>query len=324
MSARQDTISVVIAAYNRGPKIADTLNSVLSQSTQANEILVVDDGSTDDTVPFIREYYPQVRLVEAKHGGQSAARNRGAQKASSDTIIFLDSDDLMRPNAIKTILELIRRFPEAHAVFTDHGYVNHQSGATLDNHHSQLPQFSRFGLVAPVRSDELGRVYDRRLYYQLLRGNILQQPWTTRRSSFLRLGGFSEDLRNNEDWDLYLRIAYTYPVVVSDCVLSTHVVESERDHVHLSAGQDEMNMLILQRHSKARCWANLWAQVPIRQKLGLYYKAFGDQECAKGNLALATREYFRSFRQWPFDRVVVARLLMWSLRLLGPQHYANR
>lgn len=317
MNTEKHSISIVIAAYNRGPRIAATLDSVLLQSTLVQEIIVVDDGSTDNTVSFIQENYPCIRLIEAKHGGQSAARNRGAAEAVSDTIVFFDSDDLMHPNAIQIITELIQRFPEAHAVFTDHRYVNHALGIVLDNHHKSLPQFARFNSITPIREDGHSRLYDRRLYYQLLRGNILQQPWAVRRNSFLHLGGFANDLPSNEDWDLFLRITYDYPVAVSDCVISTHIVEPTRNHVHLSTGQDQTNMEILQRHSTHRGWANIRAQAPIRKKLGMYHKSFGDQEYANGNLPRATGEYYRSFCQWPFDHVVAARLFMWSFRLLG-------
>lgn len=314
MTSKRADISVVIAAYNRGTRIAATLDSVLNQTVPATEIVVVDDGSTDDTVQFVQSNYPDVRVIQAPHGGQSAARNRGAMEARSDTIVFFDSDDIMHKEAIATFAEIQSLFPEAQAIFTDHRYVNHVSGIVYENHHSTLPQFGCLNTIQPVRSQGMNRLYDRRLYYQLLRGNILQQPWAVRRNCFINIGGFAEDLRSNEDWDLYLRIVHNHPVVVSDHVLSTHVVESERNHVHLSDGQAATNMTVLQRHGVARGWADLRAQLPIRRKLGLYHKAFGDQAQADGDTKRAIDDYFQSLCQWPFDHVVAARLFLWSLR----------
>ena len=88
MSNALPSFAIAIAAYNRGPAIARTLDSVLAQSLPAQDVVVVDDGSVDDTAAFVRSNYPQVRLVSIAHGGQSVARNRGAEEAHAPTWSF--------------------------------------------------------------------------------------------------------------------------------------------------------------------------------------------------------------------------------------------
>ena len=104
--------SVVIPAYNSGRFLGPALDSVLSQRRDDFEILVVDDGSTDDTREVARRY-PRVRLFEQSHGGGSAARNLGVRESSAPIIAFLDSDDLWHPDHLETMLGLLEREPEA-------------------------------------------------------------------------------------------------------------------------------------------------------------------------------------------------------------------
>jgi len=88
------TISAVIPTYNRASVIVEALESALDQTRPANEIIVVDDGSTDETKSVVARYGAKVRYIRQENGGPSAARNRGIQEASSDFIALLDSDDL--------------------------------------------------------------------------------------------------------------------------------------------------------------------------------------------------------------------------------------
>ncbi len=313
----EPTLSVVIAAYDRGPRIAETLDTVLGQSRPAAEVIVADDGSTDGTAAFVRERYPGVRLLALPHGGQSAARNAGARAARGDAVVFFDSDDLMLPHALETLADCLRRFPEARAAFADHRYENAVTGRALENHHATLPQFRRLWGVPAERADGKARLYGRPLYYALLHGNLLQQPWAVRREAFLALGGFAEDLRSNEDWELFLRLAYDVPLVLTDQVISTHRVEKEKDHVHLAPGQDETNMAVIRRHLRARRWRDPRAWLVLRRRLAGYLKHAGDRERPAG-LGRAWRHYARSLWLWPFDAVVAARaLVLWPVMMLA-------
>src|ERR1035441_5323830 len=107
------SISVVIPAYNRSRFIAETLESVLAQTLQPDEVLVVDDGSTDDTAAIAESFVPRVRVFRRSNQKQAAARNFGVMQATSEWIAFNDADDLWDPNKLELQMEELARHPEA-------------------------------------------------------------------------------------------------------------------------------------------------------------------------------------------------------------------
>jgi len=107
-------VSVVIPLYNKAPYIARALNSVLSQTIQDFEVIVVDDGSTDDGVEVVRGFDdPRIRLIQQENRGVSAARNRGIEAARAELVAFLDADDEWLPRFLETILRLRVLYPDA-------------------------------------------------------------------------------------------------------------------------------------------------------------------------------------------------------------------
>jgi glycosyltransferase involved in cell wall biosynthesis len=103
------TISVVIPSYNAGTLLRETLDSVLSQSYPAHEIIVVDDGSTDDTAALVRDYGHAVRYIWQENQGQAVARNTGIAAATGDWIALLDSDDVFLPIVFSELQRRLRR-----------------------------------------------------------------------------------------------------------------------------------------------------------------------------------------------------------------------
>jgi len=102
-------VSVVIPLYNKGPHIARALNSVLAQTFQDFEVIVVDDGSTDDGAEVVRGVDdPRIRLIQQENRGVSAARNRGIEAARAELIAFLDADDEWLAEHLETIIRLRR------------------------------------------------------------------------------------------------------------------------------------------------------------------------------------------------------------------------
>lgn len=308
-------VTLVIPSYRRGAKILPTLESVAAQTRQPDEIIVVNDGGYPETTECVRRSFPAVKVLEVPHGGAPAARNYGAHAATSRVLMLLDDDDTLQPHAVETLLRVLTTFPEARAAYADHTYTNHITGEHFANHHSALPSFARLRAVTPVAIRDGIRLYDKRLYYGLLHGNLLQQPWMVYRDTYLGVGGFQPGLGSADDWDIYLRLTRTVPVAQTDEVIANHYVEVGKPHLTLEPQQLETQMEAIRRHIALAGWADPRAVVVLRRRLALYHKGFGDM-ARTASLAEAWRCYWRSFRCWPGDRVVAARLLLWPMMAL--------
>jgi glycosyltransferase involved in cell wall biosynthesis len=176
--------SVVMPAYNSGRFLGPALDSVLSQSRDDYEILVVDDGSTDDTCAVARSH-SRVRLIEQSHGGASAARNLAVREASAPIIAFLDSDDLWHPNHLETMLGLLQREPEA---------IGATSGVEiLSSDGRPTGQTWIFG-----ESEDLLTLS--------CRGCPMLTSAVAARREVLLLEPFDESLSTAQDWDLWIRL----------------------------------------------------------------------------------------------------------------------
>ncbi|MEO8483548.1 MAG: glycosyltransferase family 2 protein [Acidobacteriota bacterium] len=306
----RDTLSLVIASHNRGARIGPTLASVFTQTRLPDEVLVFNDGGSPDTRAYIAASFPSVRVVDGVGGNAGAARNLGAQHASSSLVMFLDDDDQLHPDAVDTLLGLHRAFPEAVAAFADHTFTDRVTGAHVANHHRDVASFHRIAQARPVRVGPEGRLFDRRLYYPMLWGGLLQQPWLVRRDVFLALGGFDTAFRSNEDWELYLRLVHAHAIALTDHVISDHIVEPDRAHVSRSANLTDTSREIIRKHVRlALRGLDVRAAGILLRRLGRHYKTDGDMLLHSAPGA-AWRAYLRSLRTWPFDHVVVARALV--------------
>ena len=207
------TVSVVIPAYNRAGSIGRAVASVGSAPDGRYELIVVDDGSADDTVTRAREaveihHGSAGRVVMQENGGPGAARNRGAQEARGDYLAFLDSDDFWLPGALQTCLAALED-PEAPAlVFLQ--TVDVAEGQAVDAHGRQTEQKRTAGFLEAVRDVPTTRYGS---------CNVI-----VRRDVFESLGGFTSAVTCSEDTDLFLRAAAAGPcLVLSGAPLVAHV-----------------------------------------------------------------------------------------------------
>ncbi len=190
-------VSIVIPAYNGAATIDETLRSVRTQTHGALEIIVVDDGSRDETAAIVRTHAiadPRIRLIETQNGGVAAARNRGWQEAKADLIAFVDADDLWAPSKIeRQLAALDAAGPECGLVYCWHAKIDAQSHVT-DNRER------------PMRE---GQVLD-----HLFRGNFVGNGSAAlvRRQALIDARGFESGLwragaQGCEDILFYARVA---------------------------------------------------------------------------------------------------------------------
>jgi glycosyltransferase involved in cell wall biosynthesis len=189
---------VIIPTYNRSDLVQQAIDSVLWQSFRDWELIVVDDGSTDDTRRVVRERYGlRVRYIYQENHGESAARNRGLELATGEYVAFLDSDDLWHPNKLQRQIEAFKDDPSAGLVSTQAYLMNHDG--------LQLEQ-------APQGCD---RETDVILWADLVLDNVVAGGGSSavvRRACLDHVGWFDTQIRFGEEWDLWLRIARRYEV----------------------------------------------------------------------------------------------------------------
>lgn len=181
--------SVIIPTRDRQALLARTLESVFAQSHQPAEIIVVDDGSSDGTVEFIKSMGDRVRLVQQRHRGPGAARNAGVAVATGDYLTFLDSDDLWLPWSLSAFAEAVERYARPALVCGCFRQFVHED---------ELADCRRLPVEADPFADYLS-VWPRQ---PIVGGSMM----AVRRDEFLRVGGFVEDPINLEDHDLSLKL----------------------------------------------------------------------------------------------------------------------
>lgn len=193
------SVSALIPTYNRSAQVVRAIDSALAQTMPVDEIIVVDDGSTDDTAELIRcRYGTKVRLFRQENKGAAAARNHGLREARGEWIAFLDSDDSWSPTKIERQFEALAAFSSEHGVcFTDCIYDGDPE--------RRASVFQEIGFASAPRLGSLERPAE-----YILRG---QEPFYTpslmiSRSLLEELGGFNEALAVREDTDVLFRLSF--------------------------------------------------------------------------------------------------------------------
>jgi glycosyltransferase involved in cell wall biosynthesis len=190
------TTAVVIPTFNRAGMLSRALDSVLAQSRAPNEILVIDDGSTDATSVLVHDAYPQVRYLRQARRGVSAARNRGIAATGAELIAFLDSDDEWRPHKLERQLAALAAQPDAALAHTDEIWVRNGIRVNPGARHRKAG----------------GRIFRRCLPLCA----ISPSSALIRRRVLEVIGVFDESLPACEDYDLWLRICARFPVCYVD------------------------------------------------------------------------------------------------------------
>ena len=199
-------VSVVIPLYNKAPYIARALASVIIQTRQDFEVIVLDDGSTDDGAEIARRFDdPRIRVIRQENSGVSAARNRGIEAARTDFIAFLDADDEWTPTHLETLLRLRGKYPLAGAYGT--AYLIKRANLTI-----QVPSIDADG-IPPEPWEGLLPNYFKVAFPgpSPLSSSAVAVPKTI----LNEMGGFSTAAWYGEDVDVWGRIALRYPIAFS-------------------------------------------------------------------------------------------------------------
>lgn len=217
----------MIPAFNAGAYLALTLDSILSQTYRDFEVVLVDDGSTDDTAAVAARYSERVRyLSQANSGAPARPRNLGIAAARGRYVCFFDSDDVMMPDKLMRGIALITRHPELGLVFTDFEIIDDRG--TVQGRH--LKRYSNFAKVPKQRlGDGEYRIESLAAFEALFFGNYIGTSSVIVPAGVLQdVGLFDEAVSSGglEDRDMWLRIANRYPLGCVDFVGHQYRVRS--------------------------------------------------------------------------------------------------
>jgi glycosyltransferase involved in cell wall biosynthesis len=234
-------VSVIIPAYNAGECIGRAIESVLGQSYSDYEIVVVDDGSTDNTADIVRQYGDKVRYVHQKNAGVAVARNAGIAVARGDWIAFLDADDEWLPNKLKAQMDLLARNPELRWCASNRYQSDGRHRAVVVN-------------VERVKKCLAGRDFFQNYFAAAVSRvcNIQTSSVVVRKRIFAQLGGFEPSRAQGEDFDMWIRIAHHFPKTgyVAEPLVVMHLdfanIEFTKRRVRSKRGTDAR--AIISRH----------------------------------------------------------------------------
>lgn len=194
MNTETPLVSIIIPAYNASRYIREALESALRQTQKNVEIIVVDDGSTDNTIEYIQSYGDRVRLIEQSNKGAASARNLGAKEARGLWLAFLDADDVWAPEKLE---RQISGIGGRNWSYTDMEFIG--------------------GVNDGLRDSQFTKKHEAQVLKELVQGNFISTSTVLiKRETFEESGGFDESLRSIQDWELWTRVAERNPIVYVD------------------------------------------------------------------------------------------------------------
>lgn len=194
-----EIVTIVLPTYNRCRLVCRAIDSVLEQTYQAYELIVVDDGSSDATADRLADYGDRVTVIKQANRGVSAARNAGIQAASGEFIALLDSDDVWLPQKLERQIAFFRTCPQAMICQTEEIWIRNGKRVNPGKRHKK----------------HSGMIFEKTLPLCLVSPSAVM----LRKSLVDEVGLFDESLPACEDYDLWLRISWKYPVHLIDTPL---------------------------------------------------------------------------------------------------------
>lgn len=265
-------VSVVVPAFNAAKTLAEALDSILSQSYPNIEIVVVDDGSTDETEQVLARYGDSLQVVHQANTGLPGARNAGCHLARGEFIALMDADDLCAPERIAVQVQAMQRHPDAvlccsdFSAFDGNGQVSESHGATyysqigdardglssLFPHRESLRARLSFSASVPAGNPVEIDTHFGSVYRDLAFGNFVHPPTVMFRAETLRTAGmFDETIRYNSDWECFVRMSRLGAVVhLARPLLAYRLSDSQMSSSRGNRGRGALDLV----HASAKIW----------------------------------------------------------------------
>jgi glycosyltransferase involved in cell wall biosynthesis len=281
------SVSLVIATFNHARFLGDALDSAVAQTLRDVEIVVVDDGSTDDTPAVLARYGGRIRVIRQPNRGLAAARNAGLAASRGTYVSFLDADDVLMPTKLAGQAAILDRAPTVGWVYCDVLIETVATGATV-------PASERFGYGA--------RMLEGWLFPELIRGNFIPAIAPLARRTVLdAAGGFDEHLTALEDWDLWLRLSLIAEARYNPAVLVRYRVHPggmSEDRARM----DRNRFRVLDKLCHARPAAVEGLGAAGRRIIADTHNWLGKEAYARGDWTEARRRFAASLVTVPWQR----------------------
>ena len=273
MQARE-TFSIIIPNYNNSNTLRSAINSCLNQTVKANEIIVVDDGSSDDSRSLLNQFNEQIITIYQENRGVSAARNAGAKQATSKWLLFLDADDEFLPQRIESHRKIIEENTKINAVIGDQQNIQNgshtQKLASQDSLIAQeIKGNSTESVSKELTENQLGRF--------LVEGPIEIRTLTIRKDIFDKIKGFPQGVKIGEDFHLFVKLFIEGKITYSSDVVAKY-------HIH------ENSVLRINKHATQISFINTLSNVKteIQEENRIFRNAVKKrEESERMNLAYA-------------------------------------
>lgn len=261
------TVSVIIPAYNKAELTVRTVRSVLDQTYSQIEILVVDDGSKDNTAEKLEPFSKEITYIYKENGGACSARNRGIEEAAGDYIALIDCDDIYYPEKIEKSVKCLEKDPSL-------GFV-HTPIKLIDDTDNEI------GFTSYPADKVQGSIA-----HQLIVDNLVNNSTTViKKKVFEKVGYFDESIFIPADWDMWLRISEHFAVGYVDEALTGYRITENYTKSHLEVNEREQRYVLRKAYErqnidisgklKKRCEANL------SYRMGKLYGSVGEMDRAQ-------------------------------------------
>jgi glycosyltransferase involved in cell wall biosynthesis len=239
-------VSVIMPTFNAEKYICEAMDSVLNQVYKDFEIIVIDDGSNDDTQQILGQYGNKIRYVYQENRGVSAARNRGVCQAWGEYVAFLDADDIWLTEKLSSQVSIAEQNPEIDLFFSDAEVFNDKGLLRTSYRPSHVAEYEagsfRHQIASAIFND--GSVIKGNFYKDLLMGNLITMSTVLVRKECLeRIGYFNEGLSIGEDYDLWMRIARARNILYFNSVKTRYRFRDDS-----SSGEIKLRGFLYQSH----------------------------------------------------------------------------
>lgn len=239
------SISVVIPTYNRAKFLASTIESVLNQSVPVDEIIVIDDGSSDGTKELLNHY--DIRYSYQENSGVSSARNHGIKIAKNEWICFLDSDDIWYKDKIKNQIQLHNNNPSILFSYTDEKWIYNNKEIKQKKYQEKT---NKNQFLDHIKLCKIG-----------------SSSVMIHKTIFENIGFFDENLEACEDYDLWLRILRDYKVAYIDEKLVDKIAGHHGQLSFTTIGMDYYRILALQKHLNSEYTNAIENEIKIKKEI---------------------------------------------------------